>query len=68
MITNIKAINKVSIIKTTEHERGILYFSNLVTSGLNRCATKTDIRHGTIIGRIKNNAPIMKSSTQQIVI
>ncbi|CCE77172.1 hypothetical protein WALBB_140010 [Wolbachia pipientis wAlbB] len=40
----------------------------MVTRGLNKCATKTDIRHGAIIGRIKNNAPIIKSSTQQIVI
>ncbi len=36
-MTSIKAINKTSIIKITEHERGILYFSNLITSGLRGC-------------------------------
>ncbi len=67
-MTSIKAINKISIIKITEHERGILYFSNLTTSGLNKYAITTDIKHGKIIGRIRNNIPIIKSSIKQIVI
>jgi len=67
VIVSIKTISKTSIIKIVEYKRGILYFSSLITSGLNKYAVIIDIKHGKIMGRIKNNAQTMKNSTKQIV-
>jgi len=67
VIVSIKTISKTSIIKITEYRRGILYFSSLITSGLNKYAVTIDIKHGKIMGRIRNNAQAMKNNTKQIV-
>jgi hypothetical protein len=64
---NTKIISRTSIIKITEYRRGILYSSNFTTSGLNKYATTIDIKHGKIIGRTKNNVPIIRSNIRQTV-